>query len=375
MLIRILALAAVLLAACSMWGSGPIQSPVPIDSPSPSPTPAHSKAADLRTKLSLLLGEHVMVVAKQATAAANKTDEHAPYSSLLIANTNSLVDVIRSAYGNTAATQFEKAWGVQNGYLVDYTIGLVAHNDAKSNGAKSGLASGFVPDFATLINSLTHIPADQVTQYETRELALLQVVIEDAAAQSYPKMYADLRAAYAVTSGIATLLATRTAQMFPDKFPGDPSNNALDVRVSLNVLLQEHSYLATMTTDAVAAQRTTEQAAAAASLAANADALGKLFTELSGAGAGTQVAQLWGARNSDLIAYATSADAAARQGLSEKFITRLYGVAPLASDSARDQVLATIKVIDDQRAKNFKLVAGDDRAAAAGMQAVADRIA
>jgi len=100
-----------------------------------------------------------------------------------------------------------------------------------------------------------------------------------------------------------------------------------------------------------------------------------LFTELSGAGAGTQVAQLWGARNSDLIAYATSADAAARQGLSENFITRLYGVAPLASDSARDQVLATIKVIDDQRAKNFKLVAGDDRAAAAGMQAVADRIA
>jgi len=163
--------------------------------------------------------------------------------------------------------------------------------------------------------------------------------------------------------------------MFPDKFPGDPSNNALDVRVSLNVLLQEHSYLATMTTDAAAAQRTTEQAAAAASLAANADALGKLFTELSGAGAGTQVAQLWGARNSDLIAYATSADAAARQGLSENFITRLYGVAPLASDSARDQVLATIKVIDDQRAKNFKLVAGDDRAAAAGMQAVADRIA
>jgi hypothetical protein len=49
-------------------------------------------------------------------------------------------------------------------------------------------------------------------------------------------------------------------------------------------------------------------------------------------------------------------------------------VAPLASDTAREQVLSTIKVIDDQRAKNFKLVAGDDRAAAAGMQAVADRI-
>jgi len=374
MLIRILALAAVLLAACSMWGSGPMQSPIPIDSASPSPTPANSKAADLRTKLDLLLGEHVMVVAKQATAAANKTDEHSAYTSLLIANTNSLVDLIRSAYGNTASTQFEKSWGIQNGYLVDYTIGLVSHNDAKSNGAKSGLANGFVPEFAKLITSLTQIPVDQVTQLETRQLTAMQAVIEDAAAQSYPKMYVDLRAVYAITSGVGDLLATRTAQMFPDKFPGDPASKAVDTRVSLNVLLQEHSYLATMTTDAAAAARTPEQAGAAAALGANADALGKLFTAMAGAGAGNQIAQLWGARNSDLIAYATSGDATARQNLSEKFITRLYGVAPLASDTARDQVLSTIKVIDDQRAKNFKLVAGDDRAAAAGMQAVADRI-
>jgi hypothetical protein len=328
----------------------------------------------LRTKLGLLLGEHVMVVAKQATAASNKTDEHAAYTSLLIANTNSLVDVIRSAYGNTAASQFEKSWGIQNGYLVDYTIGLVAHNDSKSNGAKSGLANGFVPEFAKLINSLTQIPADQMTQQETRQLAALQAVIDDAAAQSYPKMYLDLRAAYAITSGNAALLATSTAQLFPDKFPGDPSSKAVEVRVSLNVLLQEHSYLATMTTDAAAAQRTTEQAGAAASLGANADALGKLFADMSGAGAGTQIAQLWGARNSDLIAYATNGDAAARQGLAERFVTRFHGVSPVASDSARDQVLATIKVIDDQRAKNFTLVAGEDRAAAAGMQAVADRV-
>jgi hypothetical protein len=372
---RILAVTAVLLTACSMWGSGPMQSPIPTDAASPSPTPANSKAADLRTKLDLLLGEHVMVVAKQATAAANKTEEHAPYTSLLIANTNSLVDVIRSAYGNTAASQFEKSWGIQNGYLVDYTIGLVSHNEAKSNGAKSGLANGFVPDYAKLITSITQIPVDQVTQLETRQVTVMQQVIEDAAAQSYPKMYVDLRAAYAITSGVGDLLAARTAQLFPDKFPGDLSSKAADARASLNSLLQEHSYLATMTTDAAAAQRTNEQNGAAAALGANADALGKLFTDIAGAGAGTQIAQLWGSRNSDLIAYATSGDATARQGLTEKFITRFYGVTPLGSDSLRDQVLATIKVIDDQRTKNFKVVAGDDRAAAAAMQAVANHIA
>jgi hypothetical protein len=358
-----------------MYGSGPIQSPIPIASASPSPTPANSKAADLRTKLDLILGEHVMVVAKQATAAANKTDEHAAYASLLIANTNSLVDIVRSAYGNTAASQFEKTWAIQNGYLVDYTIGLVSHNDAKSNGAKSGLANGFVPEFAKLITDITQIPLDQITQLETRQLTVLQVVIEDAAAQSYPKMYLALRAAYAITSGFADLLATRTASMFPDKFPGDPSSKAVDVRVSLNVLLQESSYLATMTTDAAAAQRTSEKAGAAAALNANADALAKLFTDMSGAEMGTQISQMWWARNSGLVQYATSGDPAARQGIPQKFISRLSGLAPRAVDSARDQLLATLKVIDDQRAKNFKLVAGDDLAAAAGMQAVADQIA
>ncbi len=85
--------------------------------------------------------------------------------------------------------------------------------------------------------------------------------------------------------------------------------------------------------------------------------------------------QLWGARNSDLIAYATRGDAAARQGLTDKFVTRFYGIAPTAADSARDQVLATIRVIDDQRSKAFKGVAADDRAAAAAMQPIADRIA
>jgi hypothetical protein len=129
-----------------------------------------------------------------------------------------------------------------------------------------------------------------------------------------------------------------------------------------------------MTTDAAVNKRTAEQSAAAAGLGANASALSKLFTEIRGSGAGAQVEQLWGARNSDLIAYATNGDATARQGLTEKFVTRFYALAPNAADSARDQMLATIKVIDDQRTKAFKAVAADDRSAAASMQPIADRI-
>ncbi len=38
------------------------------------------------------------------------------------------------------------------------------------------------------------------------------------------------------------------------------------------------------------------------------------------------------------------------------------------------QVDATIKVIDEQRAKSLKTIAGDDRVAASSMQPVADSI-
>ena len=315
-----------------------------------------------------------MVIAKQATATVNKTEEHAPYTSLLNANANSLADVVRSTYGNTAANQFEQVWGIQNGFLVDYTIGLVSHNDAKSNGAKSGLANGFVPQFVQFITDVTQVAVNQRTKMEFTHITQILAVIDDAAAQSYPKMYTDLRTAYGGSAAIGDLLAIRAARLFPDKFPGDPSIKVVDVRVSMNLLLQEHSYLATMTTDAAAAKRTAEQPGATASLSANTDAIGKLFTEMSGAEAGTQIAQIWGARNFDLIVYATNGDDTARQNLTEKFVARFYALSPGASGIARDQVVATIKVIDDQRSKSFKVIADDDRAAAAAMRPIADRI-
>ena len=371
---RVLALAALFLAACSNAGSGSIHSPIPIGTASPTFNPADSKAADFRTRLDLLLGEHAMLVAKQAVAASNHTDAYAGYLILLTANATSLVDVIRSAYGNTAATQFDEAWRIQNGYLVDYTIGLVTHNDAKSNGAMSGLLKGFVPQFAKLIAGLTSISVASTTQLQIQQLMQLKEVIDKEAAQSYAAMYPGLRLAYATSTLIGDALAISIVQQFPDKFPGDPSNKGVDERVALNDLLQEHSYLATMTTDAAVNRRTAEQSAAASSLGANAEALSALFTEIRGSVAGASIGELWGARNSDLIAYAINGDAAARQGLTEKFVTRFYALSPVAADSARGQVLATIKVIDDQRTKAFKAVAGDDKAAAAAMQVIADRI-
>ncbi len=356
-------------AACSTATSGTTPSPTLVISPGD----AHSKAVDLRVRLALLLGEQVMVVAKQAAAAASHNDEYPGYASLLTTNGNDIVAVIASAFGNQAAARFKQAWDIQNGYLVDYTIGVVTHNATKSNGAMSGLQNGFVPQFAQVMASLTELTVSGITPSVTQRVAEIKTFVDEELAQSYSTMYSDLHKAYS-DSLIGDVFTKRMVDLFPDKFPGGPGSSAADLRVLLNSLLQEHAYLATMATDAAAGARTAELAAAVTAVGVNADALGKVFTALLSRTAGAQFGQVWGDRDADLVRYAMTGSAATRQNLTDKFVTEFHAVAPSAAGTTLDQVVATLKVVDDQRSKGYKQVAVDDHTAAAAMQPLADRI-
>ena len=326
-----------------------------------------------------------MVVAKESAAAVAHNDEYPSYLSLLT-NTTELSDVMRSAFGDTAAGQFQQLWGVQNAYLVDYTIGLVTHNQNRSSGAMSGLINGFVPDFSKFIATTTQLPLDPTTQLVTEQVLETQRMIDDQVAQNYPKMYTDLRTAFAQTSRIGDALAPKIVRKFPDKFPGDPSNKASDLRASLNELLEEHAYLATMATDATIGGRAAEQSAAIKALSDNADALGTLFSGVFGPSSGTQFDQVWASKDMAIAAYAAAADAgaakAALTNLNDTFVSQFVAFvhdstglsAAAANFSIGAQTQATIGAIDDQRLKQFAQLATDDRTAAAAMQSIADMI-
>jgi len=75
-----------------------------------------------------------------------------------------------------------------------------------------------------------------------------------------------------------------------------------------------------------------------------------------------------------VFAYANASDSTARQRLTDSFVTRFSALTQVPAASIRDQVTATLVAIDDQRAKTYKTLAGDDRAAAGAMQPIADRI-
>ena len=385
-LIAVVVLAAI---ACSNSSSGPPASGARTESPSQAsgPTP-DSKAADLRVRLNLLLGEHVMVIAKDSLAAtANRSDEYKGYATLLTLNGSDLTSLMASAFGASAATNFDQIWAAQNNYFVDYTVGIVSHNDNKASGAASGLLTVFVPQFARFMNSMTSVPLDPMIQLATEEVIETKAIIDDQAALNNSKMFKDLHQAYAQAWRIGDALAPAIARKFPDKFPGDPGNKAVDFRIGLDNLLQEHSYLATMTTSATAAGRNSEQATALNALAANADSLGTLYSHVFGTAAGTRFDQVWGARNAELVVYAGTADATSRQGaldsLTSTFVTQFASLVHDSTDLAEDQVSTsvkgqvsdTVRAIDDQRTKSVTSLAADDHAAAAATNPIGDLIA
>ena len=360
--------AALGLLALACGGSGSSPGPYGAGSgartASPS-TPAASSAADLRTHLNLLLGEQVMIVAKETAAAANHEDTYGGYTALLTSNQTDLDNVIRTAFGDTAADSFTKGWSVQNTSLVDYGIGVVTHNDSKSAHAMSDL-NGAVQQLSSRIVEISGLPPDSVTLLLTQQAADDKAFIDDAGAQKYSSFYADLQTAYFASERLGDALAARIADRFPDRFPGDPTVPAVDRRVLLNVLLQQHALVATMATDATIGARDADRAAATSALNTNGSGISRMVNLPNFAGA-------WSARVTALIAYAQKGDTASRQMLAATGPQVATSTA-IGSRTVMDQLTAQIKVIDDQRTKASDRVAGDDRAAATSMQPIADGI-
>ena len=324
-----------------------------------------SKAADLRVRLNLLLSEQVMIIAKESEAAAFETRALVGYAHLLDVNAGELALIVRNAYGNRSAEEFYTAWQVLNRDLVEYGTGLVTHNQTMSDKFSSDLTSNFVPRFTQVVNRLMDLDPALLTQLLTQQVAATKLVIEDVAGSKFSSLFTDIHAASKSTSGFGDALAKRIAQKFSDKFPGDPSNTEVDLRVSLANLFQEHSYIATMATNAAISKRDAESGGAMGALAANVAALEWL----------TPGRPVWKARDDATLTYATSADASAQQALTQTFVTSFAMATGVSAATIAEQVNATIKVVDDQRGQSFKTLADDDRAAATTMQPISDAIA
>ena len=380
------ALAALAFVGCTATPQS-AATPTPVASPTPTESnSAESKAADFRIRMDLLLGEHVIIIAKQSSAPARQA-EYTGYLRLLTVNGTDLTELVRSAVGDSVAARFDQIWSAQNDYLVSYTIGVVTHNQGKAAAALSGLATTFVPQFSQFLSDVTQIPSDLILPLVSQHMLETKAILDDQLLRNYPRLYADIRTSYAHATQVGDAIAPRIAGRFPDKFPGNASSPAVDLRASLNIKLQEHSYLGTMRTSAAIGGRKAEQAAAAVALAENANALDAVFTDLFGAAAASQFDHIWAAGNAATIGYASASTAPSKERslteLTDASVAQLSGwltdSTGLAADVSRPaleaQVEALITVIDDQHAKAWSRLAADDRSAETSTEVVADLVA
>ncbi|TMF65734.1 MAG: hypothetical protein E6I17_12385 [Chloroflexi bacterium] len=305
-----LGVVSLLLAGCD-----PTPGPAPLASASPTPAAnlGLTQAGDLRTHLDLILGEQVMIAAKETVAAVNHSDEYAAYTALLTANAADLTQLMRRAFGNTTATKISEAWSTQNSDLIDYAIGVVTHDDARSKSAMTNLTTKFVPQFSQLLSDASHLPLDPVTQLESQQVLEDKAFIDDYFANKVSAFYADLHRAYTQSSRLGDALAVEVAST-----------------------------------------------------------VSALFASSTGALSAPLVAQ-WTNEHSALFTYAAG-DARAKPDLTQKFVNEFASLAHVSKAYVLDHVNATLKVIDDQRAKNATAVANDDRSAATSNQPIGDSI-
>ena len=358
----------------------------------PTAVMADSKAADLRVALDNLLGEHIFLAAKATDAAlrgGTKDPEFAAYGAKLGTNGTDLGALIGAAYGTDAQNQFNALWSAHNGFFVDYTVGVATGDSAKKAAAVDNLKTKYIAPFAAFLAGPTGLPENTLADVLTAHVLDTAAVVDDQGAKNYPKAYADLRTAYAQLYKIGDALAGAIASKLPDKFPGNPNNSAVQLRVNLNELFQEHLYLASMATSAALRYGATdpEFMAAAGALNTNGTDIGAAVGSLYGTDAQTQFNALWSAHNGFFVDYTigvatkdAAKKSAAVDNLKAKYITPFAAFLSSATGVPQDalagllttHVLTTAAIVDDQGANDFAKASTDDRTAAHDMQMIAD---
>ncbi|MBA2265342.1 MAG: copper amine oxidase, partial [Chloroflexi bacterium] len=115
-------------------------------------TAINTDAANLRTDLDYLLGEHLILAAKATGAALDgRSEEFEAYGGLLNTNGTDLGGAIGSVYGAEAEDEWNRIWSAHNGFFVDYTTGVATDDTELADGAVEDLTTIYVPEFSAFL--------------------------------------------------------------------------------------------------------------------------------------------------------------------------------------------------------------------------------
>ena len=345
-------------------------------------------AADLRSNLNALLGEHVLIAAV-ATSHALGGREAAFKGAVggLDANSIDISKAIGAVYGADAEKAFLPLWRKHIGFFVDYTTGAATKDKAKQDKAVADLL-GYSQDFGAFLSSANpNLPKNAVGDLVKGHILTLKDVVDAQAAGDWPKAYAASRSAYHHMQMIGDPLAAAIAKQFPNRFPGAPDAPAATLRTTLNMALREHAILAAMATGSALGGREAEFNAAANALDGNSIDIAKAIGSVYGADAEKVFLPLWRKHIGFVVDYTTglAAKDKAKQDkavndlirYSEDFGAFLASANPnlpknTVADLVKGHILTLKDVVDAQAAREWPKVYANLRMAASHMAMIAD---
>jgi len=380
--------AAVTVASCGWSNSMHSMSGHSMHEPMMSSKDAKWTAADLRSNLNALLGEHVLIAAV-ATSHALGGREAAFNAAVggLDANSVDISKAIGVVYGADTEKAFLPLWRKHIGFFVDYTTGVATKNKAKQDKAVTDLV-GYSQDFGAFLSSANpNLPKNVVADLVKGHILTLKDVVDAQSAGDWPKAYAAIRSAYHHMQMIGDPLAAALAKQFPNRFPGSSDSPAATLHTTLNMALREHTIVAAMATGSALGGREAEFKAAANALDGNSIDIAKAIGSVYGADAEKAFLPLWRKHIGFVVDYTTGL-ATKDKGRQDKAVTDLIkysedfgaflsSVNPnlpksTVAELVKGHIITLKDVVDAQAAREWPKVYANLRTAASHMAMIAD---
>jgi hypothetical protein len=248
----------------------------------------HDKAAGLRLQLNLLLGAHVLWLARTGDALIGmRHDEATAFGSAAHQSAGAISSELADLSGDTQSAQ--KAGQALQSFdtaFLDYTAAAFKQDNAAMQAAYQPLSNTYVQPLADLLAPLTGLPAGQLAPLLSKQAdqarAMVDAMVKGA---SWQDIYQSLRSAYAQARNLADTLAPAIARRQGGRFPGNAASSAAGTLAAAGALLQEQTHLAGLAAAAAVGARADELTAAQGALEAS---RGDLSQALSAAGGEAQ---------------------------------------------------------------------------------------
>ena len=272
-------------------------------------------AVALRISLDRVLAEHAFLIVEAMRTGAREGEDFQVAGQVLEDNTVDLLALVEAAYGAEAADAFGRQWRNHIAFLIDYTRAVADGDDDARELAASQLET-YTTDFSALLSSANpDLPPDVVEgliREHVEQLESIGTFAESNYGDAYPAIRATFEHMFMIGDGLTTGIVAR----FGDRFPGSDTafSPALDLRIDLDRILGEHTFLAAIAMRARLGEGADLDAAVAA-LDANSAEFAAKIGAIYGVQAQGQFDRLWRSHTSYYLEYvaAVADDDAAEQ--------------------------------------------------------------